>query len=341
MKISRDNYEIWFLDYLEGGLNEKGKEEVRLFLKNNPDLACQLDAFMPTLSMDPAISYPDKGRLKKALYDDPACFENTAIAAMEGDLSGEEQILFEEWLAKNPAQQKFVAQLKNCKLQPDFRISFPGRDRLKKKRVILNYWIQTASAAAILLLALLFFYPEKKSNVQVASLPDKTIVPQQDTPSGKTAAVSEPSKLKPVETISRQKPTKIRPRLIASTHELPDTVSGENLRLAPLEALRPKPCAVISTVQAPLDLALTKVSSPLFAASTEIPLSDFLDNKLQELKAEDPKEIITRQEVTIAGLRLFSRLPGKRLTGKKGADGRLKSISFNSQLLAFSIPVNR
>lgn len=341
MKINRDNYEIWFLDYLEGRLNEKGKEEVRLFLKNNPDLASELDAFMPTLSMDSAISYPDKGGLKKALYDDPACFENTAIAAMEGDLSGEDQILFEKWLAKNPAQQELANRLKSCKLQPDLRISFPGRDRLKKKKVVLNYWVQTASAAAILLLALILFYPGKKSNVRVASLPDKTIIPQQATPSGKTTAVSGPSKLKPVETISRQMPKKMRPRLITSTHEVPDAVSGENLRLAPLEVLHPKSCAVISTAQSPLDLVLTKVPSPLYAASTEIPLSDFLDNKLQELKAEDPKEIITRQEVTIAGLRLFSRLPGKRLTGKKGADGRLKSISFNSQLLAFSIPVNR
>ena len=340
MKINRDNYEIWFLDYLEGGLNEKGKEEVRLFLKNNPDLASELDAFMPTLSKDTTISYPDKGRLKKALYEDPACFENTAIAAMEGDLSNEERILFEKWLAKNSAQQELANRLKSCKLQPDLRISFPGRDKLKKKKVVLNYWIQTASVAAILLLALIFFYPGKKSDVQVASLPAKTVVPPQAPPSEKIATVSEPSKLKPLETTSRQKPTQMRPRLIASKHEVQDTVSGENQQLASSETLRPKCCTVNSTALQ-IGLMSPKVTAPVYTATNEMALSDFLEDKLLALKAEDPGEFITRKEVTTAGLRLFSRLPGKRLTGKKGADGRLKSISFNSQLLAFSIPVNR
>ena len=73
----------------------------------------------------------------------------------------------------------------------------------------------------------------------------------------------------------------------------------------------------------------------------EMPLSEYLKDKYQELKTSNPTEFITREEFTIAGLHLFSKLPGKRLTGRKGSDGRLKTISFNTQLLAFSIPVNR
>jgi hypothetical protein len=88
------------------------------------------------------------------------------------------------------------------------------------------------------------------------------------------------------------------------------------------------------------DLVPLKVSLPISSASNEIPLSDFLKDKLQELKANGKKTFITREEVTIAGLHLFSRLPGKHLTGKEGRDGRLKTITFNTQLLAFSIPVN-
>ncbi|MCL6101943.1 MAG: hypothetical protein M1292_05550 [Bacteroidetes bacterium] len=341
MKINSDNYEIWFLDYLEGRLDQQGQEEVRLFLKQNPGLASGLEAFMPVLSMDAKLLYPDKGRLKKEKYDDPAYFETTAIAAMEGDLAEEERVLFMKWLAKKPGQQEFVRRLNSCKLHPDYRISFPGRDKLKKKSFVLNNWIRVAAVAAILLFAFFLFYPEKKSEAPAPVFSAETIRPQQVKPPLKVASATNPSNSKPGKTNPRQKSIVVPSHLIVSKHKIPDTVSGENRRSVSLEMLQPRLCTIRSTEPDQADLALTKVSSLLYAASGEIQLSDFLESKLQALKAEDPKEFITRKEVTLAGLRLFSKVPGHRLTGKKGADGRLKSISFNSQLLAISIPVNR
>jgi hypothetical protein len=75
--------------------------------------------------------------------------------------------------------------------------------------------------------------------------------------------------------------------------------------------------------------------------NNEIPVSEFLNSKLQDLKVNGPKGLITREELALAGLHLFSRLPGKHLTGRKGTDGRLKMISLNTPLLAVSLPVNR
>ena len=76
-------------------------------------------------------------------------------------------------------------------------------------------------------------------------------------------------------------------------------------------------------------------------ANAEIPLTDFLNNKLQSVKGEGPKGFFSREEVILAGLHFFSRLPGNHLTGRKGTDGRLTSISLNTQLLAISVPLNR
>jgi len=59
------------------------------------------------------------------------------------------------------------------------------------------------------------------------------------------------------------------------------------------------------------------------------------------MKNQGPKGFFSREEVAVAGLRFFSLLPGKHLTGKKGRDGKLKSITFNTQMLAISIPVNK
>ena len=50
MKITRDNYEIWFLDYLEGRLNDSEKEELHQFLASHHDLAAELDEYIPTIS---------------------------------------------------------------------------------------------------------------------------------------------------------------------------------------------------------------------------------------------------------------------------------------------------
>ncbi len=341
MKINKGNYEIWFLDYLEGRLDQQGQEEVRLFLKQNPGLDDGLDAFLPVLSTKAKLLYPDKGHLKKEKYDDPAYFETTAIAAMEGDLAEEERILFMKWLAKNPGQQEFVRRLNGSKLHPDYRISFPGRDKLKKKSFVLNNWIRIASVAAILLLAFFLFYPEKKSEAPAPVFSAETISPQQVKPPLKLASATNTANSKSGKIKPRQKSTVVPSHFFVSGHGNPDTVSGESRRSVSLEMLQPRLCTIRSPEPDMAGLALTKAVSPLYAASGEIQLSDFLESKLQALKAEEPKEFITREEVTLAGLRLFSKLPGHRLTGKKGADGRLKSISFNSQLLAISIPVNR
>ena len=89
------------------------------------------------------------------------------------------------------------------------------------------------------------------------------------------------------------------------------------------------------------ELVLIKIPGPYYAATNKIPLSEFLRIKLQALKANGPKGFFSREELAVAGLRFFSRLPGNRLTGEKGSDGKLKSISFDTKILAFSIPVNR
>lgn len=45
MKITRDNYESWFLDYLEGNLEEGMKEAFQEFLRHHPDLQEELRQF--------------------------------------------------------------------------------------------------------------------------------------------------------------------------------------------------------------------------------------------------------------------------------------------------------
>jgi hypothetical protein len=46
--ITRENYEIYYLDYLEGNLSDKKTDELLLFLEENTDLKVDETA-MPTI----------------------------------------------------------------------------------------------------------------------------------------------------------------------------------------------------------------------------------------------------------------------------------------------------
>ena len=107
MKLTRDNYELWFLDYTEGKLSQTQIEEMRHFLLVNEDLAEELEALAPVLRADLHLSYPGKEKLKKSLFEDQEYLENTIIASLEGDLNEAEQLLLEKWLSTHPAQTEY------------------------------------------------------------------------------------------------------------------------------------------------------------------------------------------------------------------------------------------
>jgi hypothetical protein len=68
-KITRHNYEAFFLDYLEGDLNEEGKTELKVFLAQNPDLAAELEEF-ESVSLKPDSIPANWNELKVPSLDD-------------------------------------------------------------------------------------------------------------------------------------------------------------------------------------------------------------------------------------------------------------------------------
>jgi hypothetical protein len=342
MMITRENYEIWFLDYLEGSLNHENKDLVYQFLIANPDLADGLEPYTPVLTVDTLHSYPHKERLKKTLFDDPGLLESTAVAAMEGDLTDEEQNEFQKWLENKPDSRRLMNITGTIRLQPDLKIHFPDKERLKRTSIISSFWIRTVAVAAILVLAFFIFGPSVV--IDETSYPitaESKITVKKNDPVSLTITSGKPSNLSAEKSDGRKMATGSPAPESMSKHHSEEPVLAENRSFVPIGKLEPKSGAVTSNAPVFADLILIRRSAPVYYASGEIPLSDFFNHRLQEMKASQPKEILTREEFKVAGLRLFSHIPGKHLTGKKGKDGRLKSISFNTQILAFSIPVNQ
>ncbi len=341
MKITRDNYESWFLDYLEGNLEPEEMAMVRLFKNEHPDLADEQEEFSPFLKADSDLVYPGKHLLKKEVYDDPVHFGQSAIAAMEGEMSEEELRQFQNWVDKNPDRQKFVKEFEQCRLVPDKEITFPGKNQLKKKTIWMTGWMQAAAVAAIALLALLTFIPESRKTRSTSIQTAETTLPKRRDKVPEAEAAG--NKSLPVQPEKKQKKVQetAKPVLKKQEVKVEDLGTLEPRYAETIQKMEPRSGKLEPPPPMFVDLITILEQKALYAASMEMPLSEYLKDKYQELKTNDPTEFITREEFTIAGLHLFSRLPGKRLTGRKGSDGRLKTISFHTQLLAFSIPVNR
>jgi hypothetical protein len=68
MKINLQNYEEYFVRFLDGDLPSEEVAEVKLFLQRHPGLNAELNAFKATmLPADENIFFPGKELLKKEL----------------------------------------------------------------------------------------------------------------------------------------------------------------------------------------------------------------------------------------------------------------------------------
>ncbi len=340
MKITKDNYEIWFLDYLEERLDKAGQEEVRSFLVSHPGLAAELEDFAPMVAVGELLAFPGKEHLKRIAYQDPSILETTVIAAMEGDLTQEETHSFEAWLEKNPAQQLLVRQIQNTRLHPNPGIIFPGRKGLKKSTAVRFLWTRIAAVAAAIVLALLLFDQSGKRREPIASVPLQT-APEQtrrlQNGLEATAMEATPAAAKPKHSVGSSMPLTTK-KFAKHENSIVSVVPRVPIFMAKLESRSVQVTTYLGDYTEPI-LLKSQISGTF--ASNQIPLSDFYRNKLDSMKAGRPKFFFSREEVIVAGLHLFSRLPGRHLTGKEDANGRLTSIDFNTQLLAFSIPLNR
>jgi len=341
MKITRSNYESWFLDYLEGNLDPSLADEFGLFLRDNPDLAIELevgDAL--TLHSDEKIRFSAKDELKKWVRDQDMEFQERAVAYFEGDLPLSERINFEATLSEDSVSAALAQQFGKLKLASDQAIVFEHKERLKKRAYLLPLWMKVTSAAAILALAYLLLPPQQKMQPEqmVDNLKNKTpeniVVPPGSVKSGKKLMEKSVPPVMP----------KIIPVKQRSNLSIPKTekkvVPEPRLITPETEPVLLKPRGISFGLPGDVGLALMKRKDPI-QVSKNMELSEVLKVQLAEMRNSDDRELLSSEHVGLSGLQLFAKLTGKRLTARKGDDGMVCSISYNSRLLAFSFPVNR
>jgi hypothetical protein len=143
MTINRNNYEAYFIDYLDGQMTEEVRSEMLLFLELNPDIRKEFDMFSKTsVCPDKNCVYKGKEWLKK--YEDdisgsiPSPDDQLAIAALEGDLSESDKIAFKLRLSSDADFAALYLLYSKLHAVPE-QISASGfKDHLKRKAITVH-----------------------------------------------------------------------------------------------------------------------------------------------------------------------------------------------------------
>jgi len=161
MNIKRHNYEEYFILYLDNELSSGDRLQVELFVKENPDLQEELNLLMQTqLVPDSSFVFAGKEQLLKTSGTDSintTNYEEWLLSYADNELSAEQKIAVDYFIANHPAAKAELEFLQKTKLQPDPSLAFANKEILYRKeekvRVIAIHWRRIAVAVALLLAA--------------------------------------------------------------------------------------------------------------------------------------------------------------------------------------------
>ncbi len=163
MKINKENYEIYFLDYFEKRLQPRQIAELLVFLEENPDLKAEFELFEKTaLIPDRNIRFRQKDKLKKKEIIPTDMinlnnYEEFLVADLEGDLTDEDKPELTAFLELNPQLKLEYNFFRSTFLKPEKAVEFAGKSSLKKVGLFVVYRTQIKYAVSIAAAGILFF----------------------------------------------------------------------------------------------------------------------------------------------------------------------------------------
>jgi|GEM_PF-4718705 hypothetical protein len=134
MKINRNNYEIFFLDYLEGELNAGQVAELLLFVEQHPDLQQELEMMggsLPELP-NPEAEFTHKNSLKKSESGEMSRLDELFVKKLEGDLTPLEAAELDREMESNPSLLKEWEMLSLTKISSDSNLIFEDKSSLRQ-----------------------------------------------------------------------------------------------------------------------------------------------------------------------------------------------------------------
>lgn len=344
--ISEKNYEIWFMDYLDGRLDEEMVDPLLDFLENHPDLKEELNGIAGCKLEPFTEECPSKSGLLKSADDIPGIptDDRLCIARMENDLSPESAAAFDQRMAQDAGLGRKYAAYCSTRLQPE-TISYPDARGLKHKTLSLTPWIVTAlSTAAIVVLALIL-WPRTEENINnvafttgTPSVPEKQ---QTEVPVIHESAA-------PVQQIAAVERIKV-PAVEPVDQQPADSLHRE---FVPMNALTPVSSSFLLSIPDPTKMPVLFASIFPQPYISTLPDEEYLSLPQYALQifrekvlGQDPmlvkKTRFSVWEIAGAGISRINDMTGSemRLDRAYDTNGQVMAVSFSSRLVDLETPV--
>ncbi|MBN2634619.1 MAG: hypothetical protein JXR61_00010 [Prolixibacteraceae bacterium] len=356
MKINRNNYETYFLDYLEGNLDEKLVDDFLEFLQKNPDLKKELALFQ-SVSLEPEeIQFDKKEQLYKNKFDLENHFNNASIALMEGDLSSDEKTAFENYLNAHPNKKKEFLIFQRTKLHPDLSISFNKKSNLYHRSTGKTILMWSYRVAAVFVLAFIFYVladqysaqkmeeskmaviekekseketQQKESPVKTDQKQDQKQIVEEKDQKAETKSEeksNEPEIAKPVRTETKSvKENKTEP-----TNQPDITIDRiQNVQLESMATL---------TVSLNVEMPQANLKSMQYSIPKEPVYNDEERLFADVVKEKTGLDKLSFIKIAKTGLNIVSGISKEKFSYETNESGKVTEINYDSRLFAFSIP---
>src|SRR6056297_1202534 len=341
MKITRNNYETFFVDYLEGTLDENLVDNFLEFLQQNPDLKEEL-SLMDTAPIEPdATVFANKEKLYKEKYDAEETFNKAAIALIEGVISTSEKKEFDAYLLKHPEKQKEVKQFQQTKLQPDSSVVFAHKTKLYRRPLGKTIFMWSSRVAAVLVVALAIYALFNQTDFNI---PDNRVAVIENQNGNESPAITETEEIQPIEKIKAipagQK-NEVNPKAARTLRETVQENSNNEIIAeirTPVEIpprLNSKDAALQARQRPEVTLAAMTITLPENYQVVEE--ERFLADVVKEKTGLDN---FSFNKIKLAGLNLISSISKDNFGYETNEEGKVTELSYDSRLLAFSIPTN-
>lgn len=369
MKINRENYEIFFIDYLDGSLSDDQIKDLESFLLINPDLKEELEGLERAILIPQNLSFPEKNSLYRSSLSTKLSeknFEDHCIAYLEGDLDQNQIAVFEKLIENNPDLKNEFLKYQNTILKKDLSIIFPDKSSLKKKVLPLGSAViyPALSAVAAILIFLIIFRWNYHSDIPLSAEPETIAVNKapyvNDAPYVNEEADPSFTEQRDNVLITYSSSTKTESKKnVESTQNLPQSLTEEKDYRENSFSVNSDLTIIISAIDHPLpevtkaipdqiqNLAYfskdNSIRNSLNTASEYHGIKDlalgYINNRIfeNEIALSGLKQI-KMWDIAEAGIKGFNKLTGSELKLEKELkdNGEIMAINFDAGFFGFS-----
>jgi hypothetical protein len=345
MIITRNNYEPWFLDYLEGNLDERMINEFLEFIRENPDLAEELHLFEPVSLQKSDLVYSDKKRLLKEVFDLPGVFDTTAVGFWEGDLDQDKQMCFNNYMKHHPEKYKELRLYKETKLTPDTAVHFKNKQLLYRQPVIRIITTRILRIAAVFILIFSSFPLIEKQSADMYSGNTLTIFTSDNItslrPEKSAGSVTTPSESRLIIDTDKPRETRGKGSLPEKKYESPTPVELQ-ASIVPVREYQPP---LLSSINTSPVYAIQSNEPELITPSIYYEIASLAEPVRASLSSRFFQKVglssIHPEKVIRWGLSLAADLTKEKFNYSTDASGEIIALNLDTRLVGVSIPVNK